>query len=187
MAHKVMLPTLYSRATKLARHNSWACMLHLLELMRLEPRSAIREATARRSLLTTVESGPHSLQLRKAHAQHWRPSAAKINEYMNKEEFPRFRGYLATPNDFGGALFSRGGHDGHNGKKVGQIRFWKLLPNSCKAELQRVVKSSSHDWGAEGESVGRRLDGAGWCLLFCLLKRCHVPHSYSQVCEPNMQ
>ena len=53
-----------------------------------------------------MESGPRSLQLKKARAQHQRPSAAKINEYMNKEEFPRFRGYLATPIDFGGALLA---------------------------------------------------------------------------------
>lgn len=52
-----------------------------------------------------MKSGLHSLQLKKARAQHWRPSAAKL-QWIHKEEFPRLKGYLATPADFGGALLA---------------------------------------------------------------------------------
>ena len=41
-----------------------------------------REVTALRSSCTAMKSSPHLLQLEKAHAQQWRPSMVKINEYI---------------------------------------------------------------------------------------------------------
>ena len=72
------------------RHNFWAYALGpISQLLNLwdatiegcEPRdcSLTGEATVIVSLSGVTKSRPHSLQLEKAHAQQWRPSAAKIN------------------------------------------------------------------------------------------------------------
>ena len=69
-------------ATKLVRHNYWACALEPASHNYWSPRtyspwSAAREATAVRSPRTTTKSSPRSLQVEKAHTQQWRPNAAK--------------------------------------------------------------------------------------------------------------
>ena len=85
-----------------------------------------------------MKSGPHLMQLEKAGAQLWRPSAAKINEYINKEEFPRLKGYLAMPADFGGALLA----------EVAVMAQWKescpdrVLETNAKLLQSRAAKGS---------------------------------------------
>ena len=49
------------------------------------PRFATKEATAMRSLCTTMKSTPCLLQLEKAHRQQWRPSTIKCIHLLKKE------------------------------------------------------------------------------------------------------
>ena len=127
--------------------------------------SATGEATARRSLLTTMKSGPHLLQLKKAGAQLWRPSAAKINEYINKEEFPRLKGYLAMPADFGGALLA----------EVAVMEQWKescpdrVLETNAKLLQSRAAKGSKKFepyLRSRGSVSGQKIR---WCRLMSII------------------
>ena len=63
-------------------HNCWACVPQLLKPACLEPMLHKREATTMRSPRTATKSSPCESQLEKAHAQQWRPNAAK-NKLIN--------------------------------------------------------------------------------------------------------
>ena len=76
-AHAPQLPSLCSRAHKPQLLDLWDATIE-----GCEPRDCSRtgESTVI-SLSTATKSSPHSLQLEKARAQQWRPSATKINTF----------------------------------------------------------------------------------------------------------
>ena len=74
--------------------NYWARTLQLPKPT-CQLASGTREATTLRSLHTSTKSGPYLLQLEKAWAQQWRPSAVK-NKTNYKEKITYF--YCLPPN-----------------------------------------------------------------------------------------
>ena len=103
------------RATKLVRHNYWACALEPTSYNYWSPRatateahtpsspcSATREATAMRSPRTATKSSPRSPQQEKARAQQRRLNRAKNKKKIiikiKKLKKKRKQTYLAPPN-----------------------------------------------------------------------------------------
>ena len=93
-------------ATKPVRHNYWACALESPHATTTEPtchnywspHSTTREDTTMRRPCTATKSSPCSPQLEKAHAQQWRPNAAKKKKKKKKVVwFPgwRVKAYLS--------------------------------------------------------------------------------------------
>ena len=76
-AAKPMCHKYWACALEPMSHNCWARVPQLLKPMHLEPPCSTGEATAMRSLCTTMKSNPRSLQQEKVRAQLRRPNAAK--------------------------------------------------------------------------------------------------------------